>query len=406
MNIVIVTREEFPYGAAATNRMLTYLPGIASLGHTVTVLCLFLSQNRNLQLLDKNGECYYEGITIKYPSGNIQWPIGRNKLLTKTFLFVKARLNALYYIWKNRITTDIVQVYSSDVSLYYIFGKLCKWLQLPFLIERSELPDFVKEKEKFSKTREGRKYKQKCERAYAFFDGWILETQTLVDYYSQFFSTHAQKVVVPMTVEVDRFDIEKNPITKYGEYIAYCGNMAEYDGVSILIKAFNIFHKKYPNVKLILAGDSEDVPKQKQLAESLGIKKEVIFLGRVSRDEVPQLLADATILALASPTSDRACATMPCKVGEYLCTGNPVVVTGLGEINKYLKDGESAYLSAPDNEEAFAQKLEEVMSDMERAKVIGNKGKEVALQCFGSDAQVNRIEAFYKKVIESIKGND
>ena len=175
----------------------------------------------------------------------------------------------------------------------------------------------------------------------------------------------------------------------------------EIDGISILIRAFGIVRSKYPDVKLVLAGDSTDVPMQKKLVESLGIEDSVVFLGRVSRDAVPQLLADATILALASPTSDRACASMPCKVGEYLCTGNPVVVTGLGEINKYLKDGVSAYLSKPDSAEAFADKLDEVLSDYEKAYTIGLAGKEVAIKSFGSEAQVKRVEAFYKEVMNS-----
>ncbi len=401
MNIVVVTKEEFPYGSAASNRVLTYMPGLVALGHQVTILCLLLSRKENEQLLDENGECVFQGIKIKYVAGKKLWPVGKKNYLTKVYMLQKARSKAKAYLKENRNTIDIVQMYSTDIALYERYGKICRQLGLKYTIERSELPDIIKNKEKYNHSTKGTSHIERSEKAFGLFDGWILETQTLVDYYGKFFCPHTKCAIIPMTVDVERFTIPKQPNQRFGRYIAYCGNMAEIDGISILIKAFSLIHQKHSDVKLVLAGDSTDVPAQKQLVDSLGIKEKVVFLGRITRDEVPQFLADAEVLALASPTSDRACATMPCKVGEYLCTGNPVVVTGLGEINKYLKDGESAFLSQPDSPEAFARKLDEVLSDKNQASVIGLNGKEVAIQSFGSEAQVKRIEAFYQEVIKS-----
>ena len=400
MNIVIVTREDFPFGGAATNRMLTYLPGLVAMGHKVTVLCLFLSREENARLLDSNAEYVYKGVCIKYIAGRKRWPVGEKKYLTKIVLLIKERFCSYYYLFRNRRVIDLIQVYASETSIYERFGKWCRRFDIKYMIERSELPAIFKYRERYKETSKGRLFVRRTEKAYGLFDGWILETQILVDYYSKFFASNAKCLIVPMTVEVDRFAIDKNPNPRFGKYLAYCGNMSEIDGISVLIKAFAIIHKKYNDVKLILAGDSSDVPAQKILSETLGVKDDVLFLGRLSRDEVPHFLADATALVLASPTSERACATMPCKVGEYLCTGNPVVVTGIGEINKYLKDGESAYLSPPDSEIAFAQKLDEMLSDISRAEKIGKKGKEVSLRHFGSEAQVKRIEAFYHELID------
>ena len=401
MNIVLITKEEFPYGSAASNRVLTYMPGIVAAGHQVTILGLFLSREENVALLDDNGECVFQGIKIKYAVGKKPWPAGKKSYLTKFLLLHQARRNAKKYLEKNKDDIDIVQMYSTDIAMYERYSRICRRLNLKYCIERSELPDIIKYKDRFEHSEKGSKYIERSHNAFGLFDGWILETQTLVDYYSKYFTPNTRCAIVPMTVDVERFTVKKSSSTKYGRYIAYCGHMGEIDGISILIKAFSVVHSKYPDVKLVFAGDSKDVPAQKKLSSSLGLEDDVVFLGRISRDEVPQLLADATILALASPTSDRACASMPCKVGEYLCTGNPVVVTGLGEINMYLKDGESAYLSSPDSAEAFAEKLLEVLSDLDKARVIGQKGKQVAIESFSSEAQVKRIENFYLDLINS-----
>lgn len=290
----------------------------------------------------------------------------------------------------------------AEISMYKSFANICNFLNIPYVVERSELPDYIKNKERYN-TPKGLRYTLKSENAFRSFDGWLLETQNLVDFYSSFFKKNTVLCVAPMTVEMERFNLPKQDNPEYGRYIGYCGNMREDDGMSILIKSFAIIALKYPEVSLILAGESDDIPTYKELVSKLKLDDRVRFLGHVSRDQVPILLCNAEILVLASPTSDRACATMPCKVGEYLATGNPVVVTGLGEINKFLVDRESAYLSEPDSPEAFAKKLDEALIDTEKSRIVGERGRIVASQNFSSAMLSNDITNFYSRVIANIK---
>jgi len=64
----------------------------------------------------------------------------------------------------------------------------------------------------------------------------------------------------------------------------------------------------------------------------------------------------AKILALARPKSKVADAGFPSKLTEYLSTGNPVVVTRVGEIPYYLKDNVHAFLTEPDSVNSFAER--------------------------------------------------
>ena len=200
--------------------------------------------------------------------------------------------------------------------------------------------------------------------------------------------------------ESERFSDVPKTESVYGNYIGYCGNMRDYDGVSILIRAFGKIALKYPTINLVLAGNSPDVENQKRIVEELDIKDRVFFIGRLNRDEVPQFLSNASVLALASPTSDRACASMPCKVGEYLCTDVPVVVTALGELPKYLTDGVDSFLAIPDSVDGFADKLEDALSDMPRANKIGIEGHRTAMREFDGEKQAERIIAFFESLTE------
>ena len=404
MNIVVIFTTPFPYADAGANRVISYAKEIAAMGHTVTVHSLQPSV-RPSQLDDPNipkpvVEGVIDGINYIHTAGTVLWPESGKGLLKKRFLRIKARLKSIRLLIKERKRIDILQIYSHSTSDHNLYGFFSHRLHIPYVAEFSEYPIEYKQRDIYNKTESGRRRIRKVERSFKSFDAWILETQNLVDYYIPFARPDAKYCIVPMTVEDSRFVGYPKSESRFGHYIGYCGNMREGDGISILIKAFASISAKYPDYKLVLAGDSIDVPSQKELVNKIGLDDRVLFIGRLSRNEIPEFITIADVLCLASPKSDRASATMPCKVGEYLCTGNPVVVTGQGELFKYLTDGVNAYLPEPDSIESFANKLDYVLSYPVEAAKVGKQGITTAIREFGSEAQAKRIIDFFESVIK------
>lgn len=199
--------------------------------------------------------------------------------------------------------------------------------------------------------------------------------------------------IINMTVDPGRFEgLKKN---ENCNYIAYCGNGANNkDGVDLLIKSFAIFNKKVKGYKLLIIGPESvygDSSGNKELVDSLGLASEVVFTGRKSSEEVPQLLTDAKILALARPDSLQAQNGFPSKLGEYLLTGNPVVVTAVGDIPNFLEDGVSAKLAVPGDVENFADCLLWIHEHYKDALAVGQKGKEVALNRFNPTVEAQKM---------------
>jgi glycosyltransferase involved in cell wall biosynthesis len=111
------------------------------------------------------------------------------------------------------------------------------------------------------------------------------------------------------------------------------------------------------------------------------------ILNGIDHDEVIRTMKGASCLVLARPDSLQARAGFPTKLGEYLATGRPVVVTKVGEIPDFLMDEVSAYLvdasgDRSDLAEKIAEKILNVFSDLEKAEKIGVEGRTVALKCF------------------------
>ncbi len=226
--------------------------------------------------------------------------------------------------------------------------------------------------------------------------GLFVISSALKQYYIENGIDSDKICVSNMTVDVSRFeDIEKQPAEQ--RYIAYCGSINNHkDGVNTLIKAFAKVSKKLPNVKLYLMGKfaiPEEEKQDKELAKSLNISDKVVFCGLVSSKELPQMLKNADCLVLARPDNKQAKYGFPTKLGEYLLTENPVVVTSVGDIPLFLKNGESAFLAKPDNVEDIADKIVEALTSS-NALFVGKKGAQVARLNFNSDKEAKKVIDF------------
>lgn len=224
--------------------------------------------------------------------------------------------------------------------------------------------------------------------------GLFVISNPLREYYENLGIDPSKIHVLNMTVDVERFKNIKKAACRE-KYIAYCGNVSNNkDGVDILIKSFALVCKKRPEIKLFIIGKSPsqtEASDNLRLIKSLGIEERIVFTGVVSSEQMPQLLKDAMVLALARPDNLQAKYGFPTKLGEYLLTENPVVVTSVGDIPLFLKDGVSALISEPSNVEMFAEKLLWALDNPGEASAIGKAGAAVAAEFFNSDIETKKL---------------
>lgn len=376
MKIAVVNTLPIPCGEASVNRILSYTRELAKLGNSVAILS-------SAEAIPNTGEI--DGVSFHCFGST-----GNNKIS----LF-KALRRILKKIKKEKY--DVVILVSNSLLLIYPLVFTCRIHRTKILQEKSEFPFILRKKGIIWKIIAW----LYVNTTYRLFDGLIVMTRPLMEYFKDKVKKGATLFEMPMTVDVDRFAIEKAAENRYGGYIAYCGNMSgNKDGVQNLIDAFSQIEDRLPQIKLMLIGGTnkpEDFDILKAQVQEKGIKN-IIFYGRASRDQMPELLVNAKLLALARPSSLQSTGGFPTKLGEYLATGNPVVVTRVGDIPHYLNDTNSYLVDADDNV-AFANKILDVFNDYNQAKDKGLKGKELALTVFNSKVQSERLNNYLKTVV-------
>ena len=368
MRIAIINTIPVPSGNASVNRFLGYGKGLVRNAASVHVLS---SASFDDSMID--------GIQII--------SCGRD-----TSMFGALR-NILSHIRKDAY--DAVIIVSNSLLLIYPVWLVCKFHHVKLLQEKSEFP-FVLMETGFI---HGLFAKLYVGTTYRLFDGLIVMTRALMDFFRDKVKKTASLFEMPMTVDTERFAIQKQA-SEYGDYIAYCGNMAgNKDGVLNLIESFNLASPSLRDVKLLLIGRSTCQEDGDAISEAIAKTNNprIILYGEASRDKIPSLLKNAKALALARPSSLQSQGGFPTKLGEYLATGNPVIVTAVGDIPQYL-NASNSFLVPADNNQLFANALIQVFADYDHAMAIGEKGRELAVTTFSSEYQSKRLFEYLKSV--------
>ncbi len=229
-----------------------------------------------------------------------------------------------------------------------------------------------------------------------YFTGLICISNSLKTYFEQFHQFSKLVLVVPITVDIDRFNNISGSVPE--NYITYCGNLfGDKDGVDILIKAFAKISRKYSNYKLQLIGNINDDKgffQLKKLITETKLTGRIIFTGFIERNLLPSLLMNSTVLVLARPDNIQSRGGFPTKLGEYLATSRPVIVTAVGDIPDYIIDGFNGFLAQPGSIESFASRLSYVLANYDEASEVGKRGRQLAEKEFAAGVQAKRIHEF------------
>jgi glycosyltransferase involved in cell wall biosynthesis len=191
---------------------------------------------------------------------------------------------------------------------------------------------------------------------------------------------------VPITVNFDNFNIEiktQNEITT----IFYGGSFGEKDGLIYLLQAFEKTHITYPNTQLVLTGKPPKAGMNSilQFIDNSPSKNAIIFKGYLDDDKYYKTLCESDILCMNRVNSAYANAGFPFKLGEMLATEKPVIATKVGNISDLLINQENAILIEPNSIDELSDAIKYLISNPEKAKNIGIKGKHIAKENFDSD---------------------
>jgi len=153
-------------------------------------------------------------------------------------------------------------------------------------------------------------------------------------------------------------------------YLLFVGRLRIRKGVEVLLEALRELRGRLPGARLRIAGDGEHRAALERRVDELGLREAVSFLGSCDGARVRTLLRGAAALAVPSIYEG-----MPLVVLEAMDAGVPVVASAVSGIPEVVVGGETGWLVPPEDPEALAGALAEILSDPAGARRRGEAGR-------------------------------
>ena len=142
--------------------------------------------------------------------------------------------------------------------------------------------------------------------------------------------------------------------------------LVEWKGLDGVIRATAILKKKYPDVKVVIAGDGPEEGKLKALSQELGVADRIRFTGRVSRAETWHLRKSSEVYVLNSTYEG-----LPHTALTSFAARIPMVATDISGTNEAVYNEISGLLVPPGDDNALAAAISRLFDDAAlRAKLV------------------------------------
>jgi glycosyltransferase involved in cell wall biosynthesis len=164
-------------------------------------------------------------------------------------------------------------------------------------------------------------------------------------------------------------------------------------GHDVAVESVRRLLPRFPQLRLLIAGDGPSLPDVRRLAEPLG--DAALLLGH--RTDVGELLGASDVLL--HPTSMDAFPTVLLEAGA---TGVPVLATAVGGIPEIVRDGDTGLLvSTPVSADEVAPALERLLGDAALRARLGDAARARFDAEFTAQRWAQRLRAVYDDVLAS-----
>ncbi len=174
--------------------------------------------------------------------------------------------------------------------------------------------------------------------------------------------------------------------SRFQKIIMFVGRLSKEKDVPTLLKAFRQICNNRSDVVLALIGEGSERNRLENMVERLNIKDNVLLLGSISHDELPNYL-DASDVFVISSLFEGTCIAM----AEALAVGLPVVSTGVAGAFDLIIDEKNGFIVDQGDYIAIADKLSHILNNQNMFCNIKSCNNDVLNKIFNEDNNINKL---------------
>jgi len=196
--------------------------------------------------------------------------------------------------------------------------------------------------------------------------------------------------------------VRPNPARKNGKnyLVGYVGNMSVQDGLDILLDvARHIKDSGRRDIFFTCVGGGTELNKLKKMVENKDLLDTVQFTGRVSDEELLEVLSTADVCVNPDRPSEMNDISTMIKIMEYMALGKPIVQFDSRE-GRFSAQEASLYAGKNDGVADFAEKIVWLLDRPEERKKMGEFARKRIEGQLAWEYSVPQLLAAYRKALD------
>lgn len=318
-------------------------------------------------------------------------PVFRDLRAVGKFLGEKNRIsNEVRSILYNRVLEDWLRDYLKDHSVDFILERyslfsfsaltVAKEMGIPFILEVNAI---LTREQQTMRGLHLADIAQKIEdKLFRESDAILTVSDWLKEYIVSRQADSSKIRVLPNGIDPELFKTTADETNEFRHQfrcrnnflIGFSGSLKPWHGVELLVEAMPEILRRIPEARAVIIGDGPLNEKLRQLANELGVAKNVIFTGRVQHETISRYLT-ALDVAVAPYLPRQDFYFSPIKIFEYMAAGAPILTTLQGQIPQILRDGETGLFFTPGDRADFVNQIERLYNDPALRRRLSEKGK-------------------------------
>ena len=179
--------------------------------------------------------------------------------------------------------------------------------------------------------------------------------------------------------------------------VLYVGRVDPEKSLANAVVAFAGVVEKIPEAEMVIVGDGTDRRRLIDLAEALGITKQVKFPGRIMEPDVIDIYRSSTVFVTASETETQGIVLI-----EAAAVGLPLVAVDAGAVRELCQNRKNGILCRPGDFDGMTGALVKILNSKALQEQYGATSLEVAKK-HDLNRTVKRFVEIYEEAIE-LKG--
>ena len=170
------------------------------------------------------------------------------------------------------------------------------------------------------------------------------------------------------------------------------GSLFKVKGIPYLLEAVDKVRMSYPDFKLLIAGEGNQMDDLQKQARALNLGDTVCFMG--FRDDIPGVLSISDFYICSSLSEGLSLSIL-----EAIAASKPVIATRVGGNPEIIQDGRNGYLVPPADSESLADKIKCLIGNANLRKEMGLESARTAREKFSLRQMILNYQNLYDQLL-------